>query len=117
MWFVWWACLIKMLQLKLHQNTVMNFFNIKEIVDAVIQMLESKCINEIFNICTGTGSTVHEICNFFKDKFPDQFELKFSDKILKDVSSSILCVKKLDHRIVHIKLHQVFDLIVLIAKM
>ena len=80
-----------------NKNTVRDFIHIDELVDAVIKILESKYSNEVFNIGTGTGSSISEICNFFKNIFPDQFYIKYSNKILKDVSSSILCVKKIDH--------------------
>ena len=63
-----------------------------------IKIFQSTTINKIvyFNIATGCGTSILDICDFFLKKFPNRFRVNYHENLIKDVSSSVLCVNKLN---------------------
>ena len=86
----------KILNIYVDKNTTRDFIHIDELVDSVARLLKSKNINGCFNIGTGLGTSISEICDFFLNKFPNRFRVKYHENLINDVSSSALCVDKLN---------------------
>ena len=66
-------------------------------VDIVTRLLKSKNKNGCFNIATGCGTSILDICDFFLKKFPNRFRVNYHENLITDVSSSVLCVNKLNN--------------------
>lgn len=86
----------KPLNIYVNKNTTRDFIHIDELIDVTVKFLESKNKNGCFNIATGFGTSISDICDFFLKKFPDRFIVKYHENLIKDVSSSVLCVNKLN---------------------
>ena len=86
----------KTLNIYVDKNTTRDFIHIDELVDSVTRLLKSKNKNGCFNIATGFGTSISDICDFFLKKFPNRFRVNYHENLIKDVSSSVLCVNKLN---------------------
>lgn len=88
----------KSLNIYVDKNTTRDFIHIDELVDSVARLLKSKNINSCFNIGTGCGTSISEICDFFLKKYPKRFFVNYHENLIDDVSSSVLCVDKLNKK-------------------
>lgn len=86
----------KSLNIYVDKNTTRDFIHIDELVDSVARLLKSKNKNGCFNIGTGCGTSISEICDFFLKKYPKRFFVNYHENLIDDVSSSVLCVDKLN---------------------
>ena len=86
----------KSLNIYVDKDTTRDFIHIDELVDSVARLLKSKNKNGCFNIGTGCGTSISEICDFFLKKYPKRFFVNHHENLIDDVSSSVLCVDKLN---------------------
>ena len=85
----------KTLNIYVDKNTTRDFIHIDELVDIVARLLESNN-NGCYNIATGVGTKISDICDFFTQSFPNRFRVQYHKDVVKDVKSSVLCVDKLN---------------------